>query len=414
VSWWRRFLGLDLPEMVATFDTENAGGVKFDTGYPADFDPAVFGLESWANTTAPAAPVTRKQAFQVPAVKRSHDLIAGVLGGLPVVQFGPDKRPVVNTFLDQPERNVPASVTYTRTFADMYFDKVAWWQVTERYWSPSGRGWPMWGRRLAPHRVRVDKERNVVYVDGKEADQDDLIRFDSPTEGMLTAGARAIRTALALDSYAANAAEGIPPMDWFEPIDDVDPFADDDDEDDPDVDPEEANEARITRFLTRWATHRRARTTGWVPYGVKYNVGGFDPKALQMAEQRAQANLQIALVAGVDPEELGVSTTSRVYTNQFDRRKNYTDFTLGQYRLAFQGRLNMPDVTPAGHRTRLDLESEFLRSDPKTMFETIKLGLEIGAIGEDEVRPMLDKPPLDKPRALPAAPPRLVREEDTA
>src|SRR5690606_29464466 len=96
---------------------------------------------------------------------------------------------------------------------------------------------------------------------------------------------------------------------------------------------------------------------------------------------------------GIDPEELGVSTTSRTYFNAQDRRKAFLDFVIGGYRQAIEDRLSMPDVTPAGYTVRFNL-SAFLRSDDKTRMETYEIGLRVGAYTRSEVRDLEDKQPL--------------------
>lgn len=402
MGFWRSLLGLDLsaPEVEPTFDL--LGG--------ADIDPAVFGLESYATSTSPAPRIDRRSAIQVPAVKRSRDLIAGTLGGLPIDLYDQDRQLVANSFLAQPERNVPRSVTMTRLFEDLFFEQVAWWRITELTWD----NWPRYVKRLAPGRVVVDDDLGKVYVDGREeTDHSTLIRFDSPTDGLLKAGARAIRTCLALDVYAYNAAQGIPPMDYFTPAEDADPFASTL-EDETEAQAEE--DAAVTALLDNWATARRARGTAYIPAALKYQTVGFDPKTLQLAEQRQHAVLEIARVAGVDPEELGVSVTSRTYANQFDRRKAFTDFTLGQYRQAVEDRLSMGDVTPRTQYAKFNLDS-FLRSDPAARYAAYEIGLRVGAIGPDEIRPLEDKPQL--PAAPQATRPALVtplptRTEETA
>jgi HK97 family phage portal protein len=186
----------------------------------------------------------------------------------------------------------------------------------------------------------------------------------------LTAGARAIRTCLRLESSAAKYAEGAPPVDWFE-------------SDEPIDDPQE--------LVSDWATARRTNTTGFVPWGVRYKRDGWTPEQLQMAEARNHAVLQIANLAGVDPEELGVSTTSRTYANQFDRRKAFLDFTLGPYLTAIEQTLSGPNVTPRGYRARFDLDA-FLRSDPLGRYQAYEVGLRVGALTAPEIREAEDKP----------------------
>jgi hypothetical protein len=323
---------------------------------PADIPAAVFGLESYTETVAPTGKINRQSAMQVPAVKRCRDLIAGSIGSLPVVQLDANLNTVNNTLFEQPERDLPRSVTMTRTVEDILFEGVAWWKVTERAWN----GYPTKVKRLEPGTVDVGKDGKVYttraghtgttyeYVADK-----DLIRFDSPNSALLWAGARAIRAALALDAAALRHADGSPPIDYFTPAEGADPASDED----------------VVDLLTDWQTARRNRSTGYVPAALKYNVAGWDPEKLQLAEARQHAVLEIARAAGVDPEELGVSTTSRTYANQFDRRKAFTDFTLGAYMVAVQDRLSMPDVTPRGWYVRFNLDG-FLRSDTLTRYQS--------------------------------------------
>lgn len=397
MSFWRDLLGLDAPalaESAATFETDGAeliGG--------ADIDPAVFGLGEYGAANIARAPkVDRRLALQVPAVKRSHDLVPGVLGTLPLQLYGPDRQPVEPSPFDQPERNVPRSVSMTRLFGDLFFDTVAWWHVTETDY----RDYPMYFKRLAPRRVTVDEYRDLVMVDGRVDDPKTgkpwrLIRFDSPTQGLLEAGARAIRTCLLLDSAAANAADGVPPIQYFTPADGAE-----------DLDPDEIKET-----LDNWQDVRRGRATGFVPASLKLVDAGWDPEKLQLIEQREHAVLDIARVAGVDPEELGVSTTSRTYANTFDRRKNYTDFTLGIYRQAVEDRLAMGDVTPRGTYAKFNLDA-FLRSDPKSRYEAYAAGLAVNALDQDDIDRLEDRPSSDTTAPIRAVTALPTRTEETA
>lgn len=347
-------------------------------------DPAVFGLTSYASPTSPAPRIDRRSAMQVPAVKRARDLVAGTLGTLPVDLFDPTQQPSRSALFEQPEADVPRSVTMARTYEDMLFESVAWWRVLEFGW----HGYPVKVRRLDARTVNVRRDGKVyVAPDGSmqgSAEEwvpdNELIRFDSPNDGLLIAGARAIRTALALDAAASRYADEPMPLGYFSPTEGADPAEDDD----------------IVGILNDWRDARQTRATGYVPAALKYNAVQFTPEQLQLADARQHAVLEIARTAGIDPEDLGVSTTSRTYQNQFDRRKAFTDFTLGGYLHAVEDRLSMPDVTPRGYKARIDLD-EFLRSDPKTRFETYEVGLRIGAITAEEMRQAEDRPPLTAP-----------------
>lgn len=372
-------------------DADPAQTFAVDAG---SFPSSVVGLESYSSPTAPAPRVSRREAVQVPAVKRSRDLIAGSLGQLPLSVVKADLTVETTSWLQQPEKNVPRSVTMTRLVEDLLYEQVAWWRIVETDY----RGYPARVKRLRPDQISVNEDQGKVYVDGKHVPDDQLIRFDSPNDGLLIAGARAIRQCLILDRAAQRYAEGAPPGDYFTPADSsVDPY-------------ETADELRL-ELLDPWATARQQRSTAWVPAAVNYHAASFNPEQLELADQRQHAVLEIARVAGIDPEELGVSTTSRTYANQFDRRKAFLDFTLGGYRAAIEDRLSMGDVTVRGSVVRFDLDG-FLRSDALSRFQAYRAGLEVGAIAQDEIRPAEGKPQLPDPR--PAAPVRSIAPAPTS
>lgn len=364
-------------------------------------DPAVFGLSSYISPLPSAARISRREAMQVPAVKRTRDLIATTLGSLPIDLFGPDKAATPWNLLTQPELNRPRSVSMTQLFEDLLFEGRGWWKVTKFGW----HGYPVEVERIEPRRVALGRDSQgqtdgKVYIDGRAVNPDEMIRFDSPNDGLLVAGSRAIRACLHLDMAAGRFAEGTPPIDYFTPADGIDP----------------AEDAEVEAILTNWKSARQTRGTAYVPSSLKYNVAGWNPEQLQLADARQHAVLEIARIAGVDAEELGVSTTSRTYNNQFDRRKAFLDFTLGGYVSAMQDRLSMTDVTPRGYTARINLDA-FLRSDTKTRYETYEIGLRVGAITPEEIRTLEDKEPAtERPASpqeptMPAAPPTMPVQE---
>lgn len=349
--------------------------VRFDAIGASDIPPEFFGLTSYADTLAPAPRIDRRSAMQVPAVKRGRDLIAGTLGTLPVDLYGPDQALAVSALLEQPEAGIPRSVTFARTFEDMLFEGTAWWLITEYGW----HGFPVKVKRLDPRTVSV-KENGRVYITKmghtgqvtEYAEDFDLIRFDSPGAALLVAGARAIRTALALDSAAARYSEGNQPLDFFTPADGYDP-----------------DQAELDDAMDAWDAARRLRATGYVPGTLRYNTAGWSPEQLQMADARQHAVLEIARTLGVDPEDLGVSTTSRTYQNSQDRRKQFIDFTLMPFARAVEERLSMNDVTPRGYRTRFNL-SEFLRTDDLTRVQVASQALTAKVMDDAEARRYFD------------------------
>lgn len=379
MGFWSRALGLDsLPLLQAVESTVDPAAFAVDS---SAIDPAVFGIASYESPTAPAPRIDRRSAIQVPAVKRCRDLIAGTIGGLPLDLYNAERQQVTSSLFEQPEKHRPRSVTMTQTLEDLLFEGIAWWRIVETDW----RGFPTFIKVLKPQEVSVDEEAGKVYVAGKHVPDAELIRFDSPNDPLLVAGARAIRTCLRLDVAAGKYADGVPPIDWFESDEPVD-------------DP--------GQLVTDWNQARLNSVTGFVPWGVRYKRDGWTPEQLQMADARQHAVVQIANVAGVDSESLNVSTTSRTYFNAEHKRKELVDFTLGGYLLAVEGRLSMNDVSPRGHYAKHNLDA-FLRSDTKTRMETYEIGQRVGAYTAEEIREAEDKPALEisapaTVRALPA------------
>jgi HK97 family phage portal protein/HK97 family phage prohead protease len=359
--------------------------------------PEFFGYSSYEPTVAKVPRVSRETAIQVPAVKRARDLICPPIAALPFTVLNANADDVTGGLLRQPEPDVPRSVTMTRLVEDLVFEGRAWWRITKQDY----RGFPMEIRRLDPRSVDCDRGDFKVWhrkdgtVQGESWEwipDDKIIRFDSPTDGLLnSAGARAIRTALMLDERAYRSATNPQPDGYFTPKDGVDPF--DDDPDDDATDEEIAAAYTASKFLENYAAQRRTTTNAYVPGGLEFQQLSWDPKSMQLAEARQHAVLEIARATGLEPEDLGVSVTSRTYFNAETKRKDRIDFALGMFIWAIQDRLSMPDVTPRGQYVRAQLGA-FLRTDTLARFDAYRQGMEMGLYSLNDVRAMEDLPPI--------------------
>lgn len=358
--------------------------------------------------------VTRRQALQVPAVLAGRNRICSTLATLPLKLHAPDRSIRDWTLFSQPDPDMPPSVTWALTYEDLLFEAVAWWQVMAR----DAYGWPTAIRHVPSTSVtpapfpwagpasvvtpdlQMPENPSGVYIDGVFTPNRDIIRFDSPNPPLLVHAARAIRTCLRLDSTAARYAAEPMGIGYFKSEDPgVDPF---EDEDDP--------QGAVQSFLDAWAAARRRNAWGWVPPGVTMGDGSqFSPRDLQLADARQHAVLEIARAMGIDPEDLGVSTTSRTYFNAEDRRRDLTDFTFGAYISAVQDRLSMRDVTPRGSYARIKLDG-FLRSDIMTRLQAYQMGKPLGVYNDERIGELEDIPtPTPEAPAAAAAPVAAMR-----
>jgi hypothetical protein len=338
--------------------------------------------------------IDRKTALSIPAVLKGRNLICS-LATLPLVAKDGHNRVVPMQLLKQHDPNVPNVVSRSQVLEDLLFDAVSWWRVT----GFDEFGMPSQVARYAPGDVSLDPPatyrkgylpsdlptEGVVWMEGEPVPFDQVIRYDSPNPGILDVGYRAIARALALDDVADLLATNPKMRGYFSPTDGVDP-ADDD---------------VVEQILDDWQEARAKRIDGYVPAALQYNViQDPTPSEMQLIEMQRRSDLNLANMIGVDPEDLGVSTTSRTYQNAVDRRQDRINTVFAPYMDAMTDRLNMPDVARPGLTVMFELAS-YLRADPRTRAEVAKIEWEMGALTAAEYRQDEGRVPLTPGEALP-------------
>lgn len=372
------------PERPAT----RMGRTRPSAQFGVDIPPEMTEAMTAGGVLAPR--ISRNEALQVPAVLRGRNLICSTLAGLPLKIHGPDRREVDGYLLGgNIDPDVPNVVTLANTLEDLLFEGIAWWRVTrwgwhnypvEAHWVPESSV-HVHGTRGLPSQSQVSPDLleprdGQVFIDGVPVRDEEVIRFDSPNPPLLRHAARAIRTCLRLDRTAAMYADSPMPLGTFEQVEGADPPDDDE----------------LAEILESWETARKERAWAYIE-GLKANPLQWDAEKIQLADQRQHAVLEIARAMGIDPEDLGVSTTSRTYQNAETRRLDLLDFTLAAYVTAVQQRLSMRDVLPRGYVARMKFDG-FLRSDTRTRMETYRTGLQVGAYTHEEIRELEDRPAL--------------------
>jgi len=329
----------------------------------------------------------RNEALSVSAVLRGRNLICGP-ATLPLIQKDPDRRVARLSLLEQIDPNVPNVVTLAQTLEDLLFDGISWWRVTAKgadnyptsaeHLDVSQVSLQPPAGRMAPLPSGWDPRDAVVYVDGEPWPSSWIIRFDSPNPGLLTAGGRLIRRAVLLDQTSALYADNPRPLDYFTPTEGADPASDDE----------------VAALLAEWERQRKQRATAYVPAALTYNsVDTPTPADLQLVALLREVKLDLANAIGLDPEDLGVSTTSRTYQNGVDRRQDKINDTLSPYMKAITDRLSMGDVTKRGYVVAFDLD-DYLRADPLTRAQVYEKALAGGWMDADEVRAEEGRPDL--------------------
>lgn len=336
---------------------------------------------------------TREAALGVPAVLRGRNMLCNI-ATLPLRLLDPARKPVRDPLFDQIDPQTANVVTLAATVEDLIFDGLGWWEVLERGWN----GYPTSARHVDSQRVTINPPQgyqnrlpsgfdpaSTIWVDGKPRKDQDFIRFDSPNPALLIAGRRAIRRAILIEDTAAMYAEDPRPFDYFTPSDNAAAL----------------DEESVRSILSSWIAARRKRATGFVPETVKYNtVQSPNPADLQLVQLQQRAALDIANAIGIDPEDLGISTTSRTYQNATDRRQDRVNDVLSAYMRAITDRLSMGDVTRRGYRVVFDLD-DYMRADPTTRWATYKTSVDLGVRDVEEIREAEDLPERIPPAMAP-------------
>lgn len=357
--------------------------------------------------------VSRADALGVPAVLRGRNMICSI-STLPLEAVDADNRVQDHPLLRQIDANVPNVTTLSQTVEDLLFEAVAWWRVTAFGWD----GYPVSAVRYAPDQVSMTPppgyrhgylpsglptepaddlgvhRGKLVWMGGEPVPFDEVIRFDSPNPALLVAGQRAICRAIALDKAADLYAGNPQARGFFVPTEGADP----------------TDDAAIIQALDDFAEARSKRLDGYVPAALKYNpISNPTPAELQLVEMQKRADLAIANALGVDPEDIGLSTTSRTYQNATDRRKDRVNDTLAPFMKAVTDRLSMPDVTKRGVTVRFSLD-DYLKADPKTRAEVQQVYAAMGVTDAAEIRKEEGLPPraIQRPTPRPAPIPATV------
>jgi HK97 family phage prohead protease len=260
------------------------------------------------------------------------------------------------------------------TVEDLLFEAVAWWRITGFGWD----GYPVSAVRYEPGQVSMNPPsryehgllpsylptEGAVWMAGHPVPWAEVIRFSSPNPGILVAGQRTIKRAIALDQAADLYAKSPRMRGFFAPSDEtVDPATDD----------------KIVAMLNAFADARARSIDGYVPAALKYNpIQDPTPAELQIIEQQKRVDLQLANMMGLDPADMGISTNSNTYNNGVDKRRDRINDTLAPYMKAITDRLTMPDVTRRGTTVRFWLD-DYLKADPRTRAEVqqIQHGMQV-------------------------------------
>lgn len=302
----------------------------------------------------------RLQAINIPTISRARDLICSMVGALTIKQYSwqwdateqeyekmylPD-----DIWFDQPDPNVTRNFILSWTTDDLIFYGRAFWVVTKRF----GNGFPAEFTWIPAADVQTRDQagpqwfgpsRQVTF-NGLDLDTRDVIQFISPIQGLLSMGARAIRTARNLDESAERFARNQIPSGVLRQ-----------------VDGEPMSSEELANMAAAFADAREANAIAALNQFVTFEPQYIDPSKMQSVESREHQALEMARIANIPPYLVGINTSSMTYANAQQARQDLYLFGAKPFVDAIEQTLSMNNVTPRGRYIELDVKSYLEEND---------------------------------------------------
>jgi phage portal protein BeeE len=279
--------------------------------------------------------VSEQAALQIPALAASVDAVCHALATMPLRATSP--HPDLDVLLRQPELDRTRYSTLRATARDLLLWGSAVWAVVASA-GPATAPIPRRVRhlpraQLSRHTsgawIRTDEQGVSRYADAQ------CIAFDIGGPGILTTGASAILSALALERHALQRARSPLPTVLFRER--------------PDAIPLTQQEKR--EFLNGWEAGRATSAAAYLDAASDVETIGYSSAEMQLVEARAHSDLQMARLAGIDPAWIaaGSSGSSITYSNRQDLRMGLIDGPVRHVADTIEQRLSMSvlDVDPA-------------------------------------------------------------------
>lgn len=315
--------------------------------------------------------ISRVEALQVPEIKRARDLIASTISTADIYEEVKGMRMPTRAFLQQFDPDTPNSKVIAQTCADLFFDAVSVWYITNRY-AEDFRPYSIKHVPSTSVQLYWDTLGSVTqcWINGQEVSLDDVIIFQHSQDGILTTGARTIWTSLRIEQAVRSFMEypmptlGVKydgPKLTQEQLDDLDAY---------------------------YAEKVALRSTIFADRNIQFEAIGWNPEQLALDALRANQATALARLTGVPAYYLSADAgSSMTYQNNTQARQDFYSLTLMPYIVTIEETLSSNKVTGRGTEVHFDL-SDFLRADPSLRASIYEKLIPLGVMTIQEARVM--------------------------
>lgn len=294
----------------------------------------------------------RNRAVSVPTINRARDLMASVIGCMPLRMYNEiwngeelEKVPLApRSWLRRPDPTVPYQFIMSWTFDDLLFFGRAFWYITSR----TADGYPATFTRLPAGSITTTDmvgpvwfaPSKEVFFNGGQLDPKDLVQFLSPAQGLIYAAPGAIDTALRLENARnRNATSAIPAgilkQTGGEPL----------------------SAQELADLAASFNAARATNQTAALNEYLNYQETLTSPDKMLLIESSQYQSLECARLANVPPYLVGVSTGAYSYQSAEQARADLYIFGVKIYAEAIAQTLSMNSVLPNGTYVEFDAEN---------------------------------------------------------
>ena len=314
----------------------------------------------------------RNAAISVPTINRARDLMASVIGSMPLRMYrevwNETERKMTKEYLAprswirRPDPNVPFQFLMSFTLDDLMMFGRAFWYVSSRY----SDGLPATMTRLPAGSVTTTDQSgpvwfapsSQVYFQGGEIDPANLIQFLSPAQGLIYSAPNAIDTALKLEAARNRNASSSIPAGILRQTENSEPLSAED----------------LSSLAAQFNLARASNQTAALNQYLTYTETNATPDKMLLIEASQYQSLEMSRLANVPPYLVGVATGAYSYQSSQQARADLYLFGVKLYADAIAGALSMDNVLPRGTYVEFDadeyLEENFM-ADSMEKEETV-------------------------------------------
>jgi len=293
----------------------------------------------------------RNAAMSVPTVSRARDLIASVIGCMPLKMYSEmwngekmEKVPMApRTWLRRIDPTLPNIHIMCWTFDDLFFYGRAFWYITSR----TADGFPASYTRLPASMVQTLDQAGPVYFapskqiifSGGEIDSNDVVQFLSPIQGITSMSTQSVATALKLEAARfRNASSAIPAgvlkQTGGEPL----------------------GAQELADLASAFNAARMTNQTAALNEYLSYTETATSPDKMLLIDSAEFQAMEMARLCNVPPYLVGVSVGSYSYQSSSESRADLWTFGARTYADCIAGTLSQNNILPNGSFVEFDVQ----------------------------------------------------------